>query len=868
MVGIVRRRARESSSNSNNTEEESEQLFIDGATKVRQPVLAPPLYSVYLICFGIILYIMASYFNDRLPEPNRDKSKGFIAERALNDLEGLVKIGPKVTGSNENEVIAVNYLMNILKDISKTAEPIHNYEIDLQKVSGAFSIWGLGLHYDNVQNIVVKIGPRNNASVLINCHFDTVPTSPGASDDGLNCAVMLEILRIISISKEPLTYGAIFLFNGAEENPLMASHGFITQHKWAKEVKAFINLESCGAGGQEMLFQTGPNCAWVTEAYGLSAIHPAGNVIGEELFQSGVIPSDTDFRIFRDYGHIPGLDFAHCGDGYVYHTKRDNMKSIVNIHGVIQHTGDNILSLVMTFTGKDSKLNSLNSIPKANSVYFDFLGLFFITYSETTALVINLLTILISSTCLGLLVRQTKRLWILADLSLRSSALLVGLALSMIYNLLLAIIMDSFSSSMTWFTQAYYLAPLYIMPTVVLVSLPVSLIHSFLKQKKYQPESTNPMVHFIPTQLLWTMFLLICTLMNMRSAFMFVILILPPAVIFVTFTLLQRQEYRMVATVSYFVSTWISSLLLVFFGIKALKLFLPITGRAGPTLIPDLPIAGLVTLLTFVVFSYICCLSSYIKKIEVWAKYVMLIHASIVLVLIFGKIAFPFSEATPQRVLITDVTRNSSSPVESFLWFDPWERRAVSVLPKVATLPTVKKFCTDEEPHCGLPWTSAKLFMKSVEVSRWLPSTAHNLVDMTQLDILTDEVSSDHFRTITLRMTGPSHMTLLMHSHMTLKTWSLDKSTPLPIYTAPTGKTYAIRHVHGLKTPSWNVTLKFQMKNGESETIDRKLHIDFIGHHIHGDTQTSPSLDRFIRTLPEWVHVTPSLATVKSFNLY
>lgn len=117
-------------------------------------------------------------------------------------------------------------------------------------------------------------------------------------------AVALEVLRKLSQLENRPQNNLIFLFNGAEEAGLVAAHGFITQHKWAPEVTVVVNLEATGGGGKEILFQTGPDAPWLMDYYDVP--HPHGNAAGEEVFQSNIIPSDTDFRIFRDFGGVVG----------------------------------------------------------------------------------------------------------------------------------------------------------------------------------------------------------------------------------------------------------------------------------------------------------------------------------------------------------------------------------------------------------------------------------------------------------------------------------------------------------------------------------------------------------------------------------
>lgn len=65
----------------------------------------------------------------------------------------LTSFGPRVSGSHENDVLAVDAILRILNDIKNSKFAVHNLEFEVQKPSGSFYVLfqdGLTHSYDHV----------------------------------------------------------------------------------------------------------------------------------------------------------------------------------------------------------------------------------------------------------------------------------------------------------------------------------------------------------------------------------------------------------------------------------------------------------------------------------------------------------------------------------------------------------------------------------------------------------------------------------------------------------------------------------------------------------------------------------------------
>lgn len=848
--------------------------------------------------FGVVLMLfcgtVSSYLFTSLPaaltRADLETSPGaFIAERAWENLKVLNDMGPKPTGSDANELRAADYLKREIELVRASKHRSQEVLVEHQVVSGGYPIAFMGNPltslYRNVQNLVVKLeGEGDNGTspaLMLNCHFDTVASSPGASDDGASCCVMMEILRVMSRQHVRNKYSVIFLFNGAEETPLQAAHGFITQHPWAKQVSAFLNLESAGSGGKEVLFQSGPQHPWLIDVYARAIRHPFAHAVAEEVFQSGLIPSDTDFRIFRDFGNVPGMDFAHMIEGYRYHTKYDNIDYLSL--PVLQRTGDNILSLTREMVNSEELANAQNEeTAKGFSVFFDFMGLLFVCYSTDAAITINtlvaILAVLMPYFGLSRSVRRLGEATIIKEAVYGFIATVLGTILSLIACLIMGRQLDAMGRSLTWFSTPYLILGLYCCPALLCHCFAQIIVNKFLSDKR-TPLNLSQTVQsrLIGVSLFWALLTIPLTFLNIRSAYIFMVMLLVSTMSSLVIALFgfqntTRKWLGVHVAFQLLAMLWATQYYHMF-----MKLFVPISGRIGGAKNPEYLVGSIAALCTLLIGSYMIPLVQLLKKAsELTARLTVFILIAL-LMACFTQVGFPYRDdsakaPTVQRHYVTHVLRvyhderGHLRDTDSGFLFREMDRNSVRMIRGVASpdevVPMRQMNTCESEIFCAVPFYS--MWHQIRFDNYWLPGPEPTVGgDVVTLTLNGREDLGAGVKRLRFTMNGSIQSSLIVGPKPGVKLvgWSLIDEVPATTFNGQLGHFALI--THGLPGEPWNVTMDFEHEDKDYNGLlaDVAVVTTFWEYHEKHTQEFTKLINKF----PSWAHVIPSVAVM---NIY
>ncbi|WFD24679.1 hypothetical protein MEQU1_003382 [Malassezia equina] len=543
----------------------------------------------------------------------------FSEANAMLTIQHLAdNIGYRVVGTKQH-VDAEAWLLDLLRRYEgvHATGPDYTTHVELfyQQGDGAhrFDILGhpVWKRYYGMSNVIVRISDGTNDSradaLLLNAHLDSTLPSPGAADDGAGVAIMLEVLRVLTMPGAPrVRHGVVLLFNNGEESLQDASHLYMTQDALTKDtVRAVINLEACGVSGPTLLFQA--TDAHLIQAYA-HVPHPFGTVLASDVFSSGVIMSDTDFRQFVEYGHgLPGLDMAIVGSSYLYHTRRDTPAYMEQ--GVVQHFGENVLSLIESLAlDAASPLPQIRPWPYAFKpvlpVYFSLFGHYFVHISPK--LFKNMITALAVALnfYLSSINSSERRVSFMSISMLSSMALVLSYVAAIVAANGVAAALRAIGTPLSWFGHEAYAAVLFGPPVVAALIGVQMVLHGRIEaSRRPYLEYTS----FSGAAVIYTLGMLLMNYFRLGSAYMMMLAMLT---VFVPIVVndLGLQGLGRIATdgiapdqrvhFATYMLTLVPVMTLGFEGmISFLDLIVPLMGRMGTDVPVDHVIASLVAFL-------------------------------------------------------------------------------------------------------------------------------------------------------------------------------------------------------------------------------------------------------------------------------
>lgn len=313
---------------------------------------------------GVILLMLRG---STLPEPLPASASGerFSAERAREHLR-FIGAEPHAMGTPRHAEVR-DYLQARLRDLGA--------EVQIQRESVFAPELGVPRPAGNVENVVGRLRAKdgaNGTTVMLVAHYDSVPTGPGASDNGAAVASILEVAR--ALQQGPALGGdVLLLFTDAEEQHLLGSTAFAASHPWARGSGVILNVDARGNAGPLLMFEVSPGGGWLVRRLAEEAPDVSAGSVFTAAYQR--MKNVTDFTALRKDGW-QGLNFANVEGTQAYHTRKETVDAVSD--GLLQQQGDTLLALTRRISGEPS-------VPKGEELVFFKMGPLRVHYASAWA---------------------------------------------------------------------------------------------------------------------------------------------------------------------------------------------------------------------------------------------------------------------------------------------------------------------------------------------------------------------------------------------------------------------------------------------------------------------------------------------------
>ncbi|HUJ60928.1 MAG TPA: M28 family metallopeptidase [Kofleriaceae bacterium] len=258
---------------------------------------------------------------------------GIDVDRAMAHVAALVQIGPR-PGDSARSAAAADYITAQLAILHVVPERFAVGGVDLPAIELLGAVQRPARHVETVDpDLLVRFGPERGKALLVMAHYDTVPPSPGAVDNGCAVAVLLELARVLH--DHPPAQPVILAFTANEEIGLVGSEALAARR--ADDVAFAIALDLIGGSGPLVINGASTligvsELRWLADAADRAGVAltapPAHRVISRWWPQA----ERSDHGPFTRRG-VPAVHFYDRGqDGeridLAYHSSRDTLARV------------------------------------------------------------------------------------------------------------------------------------------------------------------------------------------------------------------------------------------------------------------------------------------------------------------------------------------------------------------------------------------------------------------------------------------------------------------------------------------------------------------------------------------------------------